>query len=66
MRTILRSTNTNLFAIPLTKAVTETRAFRWAAPQLRNSLPDDITSPYQLDSFRKRLKTSQYRLALCY
>ena len=53
----LRSTNNTLLQIPRTKTVTETRAFRCAAPQLWNSLPADITSLHSLDSFHQKLKT---------
>ena len=53
----LRSTNNNLLQLPHTKTVTETHAFRCAAPQLWNSLPADITSLHSLDCFRQKLKT---------
>ena len=47
-----------------TKTVIGTRAFRSAAPDIWNKLPDDIVKSPSLLSFRNKLKTHYFRLAL--
>jgi len=53
----LRSQDTNLFAVPRTKTVFGSRAFRVAVPTVFNSLPQDIRSTNNISTFCHLLKT---------
>ena len=59
----LRSSNSNLLCATRTKNVTGSRAFRYAASAIWNSLPDDIKSVCSVESFRMKLKTFLFRLS---
>ena len=59
----LRSQDTNLLAIPRTKTVFGSRAFRVAAPTVFNSLPQDIRSTDNISTFCRLLKTFYFRNA---
>ena len=59
----LRSQDTNLLAVPRTKTVFGSRAFRVAAPTVFNSLPQDIRSTDNISIFCRLLKTFYFRNA---
>ena len=59
----LRSQDTCLLAVPRTKTVFGSRAFRVAAPTVFNSLPQDIRSTDNISTFCRLLKTFYFRNA---
>ena len=59
----LRSQDTNLLAVPRTKTIFGSRAFRVAAPTVFNSLPQDIRSTDNIYAFCRLLKTFYFRNA---
>ena len=59
----LRSQDTCLLAVPRTKTVFGSRAFRVAAPTVFNSLPQDIRSTDNISTFCRLLKTFYFRKA---
>ena len=59
----LRSQDTNLLAVPRTKTVFGSRAFRVAAPTVFNSLPQDIRSTDNIYAFCRLLMTFHFRNA---
>jgi len=59
----LRSQDTNLLAIPRSKTVFGSRAFRVAAPTVFHSLPQDIRSTDSISTFCRLLKTFYFRNA---
>ena len=60
----LRSSDTNLLAIPRTTTNTAARAFSSAAPRIWNSLPADIRTVSSISSFTRLLKTHLFNTAL--
>lgn len=63
-RRCLRSASTSRLAVPSYKLLTiGSRVFNVAAPQIWNSLPEDVTSSLTLSTFRLRLKTHLFRLS---
>jgi len=63
-RRALRSAGTNRLVVPSFKLSTiGSRAFPVAGPQVRNSLPEDVTSATSLSTFRLRLKTYLFSLS---
>ena len=59
----LRSQDSCLLAVPRTKTVFGSRAFRVAAPTVFNSLPQDIRSTDNISTFFRLLKTFYFRNA---
>jgi hypothetical protein len=58
----LRSSNCLLLTVPpVTKTKTATRAFRFAAPTIWNSLPTAVRESSSLPQFRRRLKAHLFQ-----
>ena len=63
LRNVDATHNSLRLVVPATKTVIGTRAFRSAAPDIWNKLPDDIVKSPSLLSFRNKLKTHYFWLA---